>query len=85
MESYTLSQFPAPYSTVHLALFRNLRNASSIRTRLIEAAKMGGPEGEEARKKVEFGFVDAAYVRTPLLACPAIGSLTRSSHRRNTS
>jgi EKC/KEOPS complex subunit CGI121/TPRKB len=82
MESYTLSQFPAPYSTVHLALFRNLRNASTIRTRLVEAATMPGPEGEEARKRVEFGFVEAAHVRS--FHRPRI-PLTRSLHPRSTS
>jgi len=66
MESYTLALFPAPYTTVHLALFREIENAGEVRKRLIEAATMSGPEGEEARKSVEFGFIDASVVSLSL-------------------
>jgi len=62
METYTFNQFPSPYYTVHLALFRNVANSAEIRRRLIEAATMAGEEGEEARRAVQFGFLDASVV-----------------------
>jgi EKC/KEOPS complex subunit CGI121/TPRKB len=62
MESYTFAQYPSPWTTVHLALFQNIRNAAEIRQKLIAAATMPGEEGERARKEVEFGFIDASMV-----------------------
>ncbi|ORX35219.1 kinase binding protein CGI-121-domain-containing protein [Kockovaella imperatae] len=59
METYRLSNFPPGYSTVHIALFRNVVNAPDIRKKLILASTMGGDDGERARQAVDFGFIEA--------------------------
>jgi hypothetical protein len=62
METLTFPHFP-PYATpIHIALFKDVTNSSGIRKRLIEASIMEGVEGDEARDKVDFGFVDASLV-----------------------
>ena len=64
METYTLPHFPSPYSTIHIALFRSVSNAPSIRRRLIDASLMLGPEGDLARAEIDFTFLEARLVRT---------------------
>ncbi|KAL7424680.1 hypothetical protein Q5752_000364 [Cryptotrichosporon argae] len=59
METYRLSHFPAPISTLHIALFENVRNAPEIRRRLVTAATTEGAEGDRLRAEVDFGFVEA--------------------------
>jgi hypothetical protein len=55
--------FPSELSHVHVALFTNVQNAPELRSRLIKASTMEGPEGEEERGAVNFAFVDASPVR----------------------
>ncbi|WWD16436.1 hypothetical protein CI109_100862 [Kwoniella shandongensis] len=62
METYTLSNFPSAYSTIHIALFSNVTNAPEIRTRLIAASVKEGEEGDRARAEVDFGFVEAGLL-----------------------
>ena len=62
MQSYKLAQFPQPYSTIHLALFKKVTNATEIRKRLVEAATTSGVEGDELRRQVDFGFIEANLV-----------------------
>jgi EKC/KEOPS complex subunit CGI121/TPRKB len=62
METYTFPTFPSYATPVHIALFDNVTNASSIRKKLIEASTMEGQEGDEARAAVDFGFIDASLV-----------------------
>jgi len=62
METYTLPCFPEPYQRTHIALFTNVSNAPEIRQILISASTAQGLEGEEARRSVDYGFVDAAVV-----------------------
>lgn len=63
MEAYTYSHFPPHISTVHIALFANVKNASTIRARIIQAATMQGPEGDLERAAINFAFVEAKLVR----------------------
>lgn len=67
METYNLSQFPVPYSAVHIALFENVRNSPDIRKRLIAASVAEGPEGETARAEIDFGFIEGRLVSHMLL------------------
>ncbi|WVQ93469.1 hypothetical protein IAU59_000543 [Kwoniella sp. CBS 9459] len=65
MESYDLSTsfpFPTPYSQVHVALFRDVRNSPQIRKRLVEASVATGPEGDQLRREVDYGFVEASVL-----------------------
>ncbi|ORY20579.1 kinase binding protein CGI-121-domain-containing protein [Naematelia encephala] len=62
METYTLSAFPSTYSTIHIALFRNVTNAPEIRKRLIRASTLEGDLGDRARAEVDFGFIEASLV-----------------------
>ncbi|WVF65834.1 hypothetical protein IAT40_000571 [Kwoniella sp. CBS 6097] len=62
MESYDLSNsfaFPEPYSQIHIALFKNVQNSPQIRKRLVEASVAKGPEGDQLRREVDYGFVEA--------------------------
>ena len=63
METYTLSHFPEPYSTIHIALFHTVTNARTIRNRLITASTAPGPEGELSRSQLDYAFLDASLVR----------------------
>jgi EKC/KEOPS complex subunit CGI121/TPRKB len=65
METYTFPHFPSYATPIHIALFNNVSNSSGIRKKLIEASTMEGSEGDAARDKVDFGFVDASLVRLP--------------------
>ena len=62
METFTFPHFPSYASPIHAALFKNVTNSSGIRKRLIEASTMTGGEGDVARDKVDFGFIDASLV-----------------------
>jgi EKC/KEOPS complex subunit CGI121/TPRKB len=62
METYTFPHFPSYATPIHIALFNNVSNSSGIRKKLIEASTMEGSEGDLARDKVDFGFVDASLV-----------------------
>ena len=62
METSTFPYFPSYATPIHIALFKNVTNSSGIRKRLIEASTMAGEEGDVARDKVDFGFIDASLV-----------------------
>jgi len=52
-------------STVHLALFNNVTNSSTLRQRLINASTLADDdEGERERSIVDYAFIDAAMVCT---------------------
>ncbi|EIN04383.1 CGI-121-domain-containing protein [Punctularia strigosozonata HHB-11173 SS5] len=59
-------QFPARRSTVHVALFVDVRNAAEVRARIVKAAGMVGAEGDEEREAVNFAFVDARLITSVL-------------------
>jgi EKC/KEOPS complex subunit CGI121/TPRKB len=67
METYTFPHFPQYATPIHIALFDNVSNSSGIRKKLIEASTMEGSEGDVARDKVDFGFIDASLVCPYLL------------------
>jgi len=66
MEMYTHSQFPAHASTVHIALYTDVTNASLLRARIIKAATPPGVEGDRERDAVNFAFVDARLITSRL-------------------
>jgi EKC/KEOPS complex subunit CGI121/TPRKB len=49
-------------ATTHLALFLNIRNATTLRKRIIGAATTDGEAGEQEREEVKFAFIDARLV-----------------------
>jgi EKC/KEOPS complex subunit CGI121/TPRKB len=59
MEAYRFPHFDA---SIYIALFNNVENASSLRTRLVTASTMTGEEGEAERAAVNFAFIDARLV-----------------------
>lgn len=63
MEVYHYHQFPEHLSSVYITLFDNVTNAADLRTRLIQAATLQGPEGDAERETVNFAFIDARLVR----------------------
>lgn len=59
MESFAYPHFS---STVHVALFVRVTNATKLRARIIRASTLEGIEGEVEREAVNFAFVDARLV-----------------------
>ena len=80
METYTLSQFPEPYSTIHIALFHTVTNASTIRKRLITASTASGPEGELSRSQLDYAFLDAPLVRPFPILSPKLDNKSYQTH-----
>jgi EKC/KEOPS complex subunit CGI121/TPRKB len=66
METYHFPNFPTYASPVHIALFENVTNCSAMRKKLIAASTMEGEEGDKARSDVDYGFIDASLVCSPL-------------------
>ncbi|THG93396.1 hypothetical protein EW026_g7828 [Hermanssonia centrifuga] len=62
MESFSYPQFPRDVSTVYIALFDRVSNAAEIRSRLVKAVSMTGPEGEHEREIMNFAFIDARLI-----------------------
>jgi EKC/KEOPS complex subunit CGI121/TPRKB len=63
MESFTYAYLPEEVQTVSIALFRDVRNAAALRSRLVFAANMPGEEGVVERDALNFAFIDAKPVR----------------------
>lgn len=63
METFTYKQFPETHRQVHVALFKNVKNAAQLRTRIVQAATLDGPDGDAERAAVNFAFVEAKLVR----------------------
>jgi EKC/KEOPS complex subunit CGI121/TPRKB len=59
METYT---FPHFRTTARTALFKDVKNAASLRARLIAASTMQGDEGVQERAAINFAFIDARLV-----------------------
>lgn len=59
MESY---QFPLHQASVHIALFHNVANAAQLRSRLVSASTMEGPEGDKERDLLDYAFIEANMV-----------------------
>ena len=63
MNTTAFSHFTSNHSQAYIALFRNVSNASDIKTRIISAAAAQGDAGEKEREAVNFAFIDARLVR----------------------
>lgn len=59
MEVY---RFPHLGASIYIALFENVKNASSLRARLVTASTMTGPEGEAERMAVNYAFIQSQLV-----------------------
>jgi EKC/KEOPS complex subunit CGI121/TPRKB len=58
------SHLPTDFSVVHVGLIKGVTNAVELRSRIVAAAAMEGPEGDAAREAVNFAFIDARLVCT---------------------
>lgn len=59
METHTYPHLPSKSNTIHLSLFHNVRNSTSLRSRLITAATSNDPTEQAA---VNFAFIDAKTI-----------------------
>lgn len=50
---------------VYISLYRDVTNASDLRKSLVAAAIAIGDEGNAARERVNFAFINASMVRIP--------------------
>lgn len=64
METYHYSQFN--HAVVHVALFDDVTNAAAIRSRIVQAARNLGVDGNIEREAVNFAFIDARLISSPL-------------------
>ncbi|KAG1888739.1 CGI-121-domain-containing protein [Suillus subluteus] len=64
METYYYSQFN--HAVVHVALFDDVTNAAAIRSRIVQAARNLSVDGNTEREAVNFAFIDARLISSPL-------------------
>ncbi|KAG2125892.1 kinase binding protein CGI-121-domain-containing protein [Suillus cothurnatus] len=64
METYYYSQFNN--AVVHVALFDDVTNAAAIRSRIVRAARNLSVDGDTEREAVNFAFIDARLISSPL-------------------
>ncbi|KAG1729084.1 kinase binding protein CGI-121-domain-containing protein [Suillus paluster] len=64
METYYYSQFN--HAVVQIVLFDKVTNAAAIRSRIVQAAKIIGVDGDTEREAVNFAFIDARLISSPL-------------------
>ncbi|GAA6061398.1 hypothetical protein JCM10212_000658 [Sporobolomyces blumeae] len=70
MESIRLAH---AQSTVHVALYTNVENASTLRQRLIHASTLpDDDDGNSQRQQVDFAFIDAAMITSRLHLLTAV-------------
>ncbi|CCL99004.1 uncharacterized protein FIBRA_01012 [Fibroporia radiculosa] len=62
METFRYAHFPLDSSVVHVALFTNVSNAAQLRSRIVRASTMVGPEGDSEREAVNYAFIDARLI-----------------------
>ncbi|RDX44704.1 CGI-121-domain-containing protein [Lentinus brumalis] len=62
MQSFHYPHLPSEYSNVHVALFTDVTNSAEIRSRIVRAAQLEGPDGETEREAVSFAFLDARLI-----------------------
>lgn len=65
METYYYSQFN--HAVVRVALFDDVTNATAIRSRIVQAARNLGVDGNTEREAVNFAFIDARLVEMSTL------------------
>ncbi|KAH9956799.1 CGI-121-domain-containing protein [Russula dissimulans] len=76
METYAYPHFS---STVHVALFKHVRNAAKLKARIVRASTLEGIEGDMEREAVNFAFVDARVVTSVLHIQTAIAQALLSA------
>ncbi|KAG6331815.1 hypothetical protein ID866_7275 [Astraeus odoratus] len=59
METYRYPHFGA---VVYVAKFGGVKNAEEIRSRIIKAASLVGPDGDSEREAVNFAFIEAKLI-----------------------
>lgn len=64
METYYYSQFN--HAVVHVALFDDVTNSAAIRSRIIQAARIIGVDGDTEREAINFAFIDARLISSLL-------------------
>ncbi|KAI0368477.1 CGI-121-domain-containing protein [Pilatotrama ljubarskyi] len=62
MQTLRYSHLPAQISTVHIALFTDVSNSAALRSRIVRASQLEGPEGDTEREAVNFAFIDARLI-----------------------
>lgn len=67
METYTLQQLPPAYRRLSIACFDNVANSAEIKKELVRSAMMEGPEGDAARRRMDFAFIEGDVVSIPCL------------------
>jgi len=65
LETYRYPQFKK-LPVVYAAKFKGVTNAATVRSRIVNAASMGGPEGEIEREAVNFAFINAKLITSPV-------------------
>ncbi|KIY45147.1 CGI-121-domain-containing protein [Fistulina hepatica ATCC 64428] len=66
METITFPHFPDHLSVAHVALYTNVRNGASLKARIVKAATDEGADGDRERHAVNFAFIDARLITSPL-------------------
>ncbi|KAI0706891.1 CGI-121-domain-containing protein [Cerioporus squamosus] len=66
MQSFHYSHLPSEFSNVQVALFTDVTNSAEIRSRIVRAAQLEGLDGETEREAVNFAFLDARLICSPL-------------------
>ncbi|KAF8554973.1 CGI-121-domain-containing protein [Imleria badia] len=78
LEVYRCPEFIHPI--VFAAKFKHVKNAGAIRERIVKAATTVGPEGDKERDAVNFAFINATLITSPLhLQTAAVQALFASS------
>ncbi|KAI0333470.1 CGI-121-domain-containing protein [Cubamyces sp. BRFM 1775] len=62
MQSFRYPHLPSELSAVHVALFTNVTNSAALRSRIVRASQLEGPEGNAEREAVNFAFIDARLI-----------------------
>ncbi|KAI0666172.1 CGI-121-domain-containing protein [Trametes maxima] len=62
MQTFHYSHLPHELSTVHVALYTNVANSAALRSRIVRASQLEGPEGDAERDAVNFAFIDARLI-----------------------
>ncbi|KAM5540629.1 hypothetical protein V8D89_005660 [Ganoderma adspersum] len=88
MQTFRYPHLPQELSTVHVALFTNVANSADIRSRIIRASQLQGPDGDVERNAVNFAFIDARLICSVLhlqtAIYQAVLAQTQSSLRTKT-
>lgn len=62
MQTFRYDHLPTEISTIHVALYTDVQNAASLRSRIVRASQLEGAEGDAEREAVNFAFIEARLV-----------------------